>query len=388
MRVEIIDSEAALEASISKWLEFVESGVSGHRIHNDPRLIQIRLASDPTIQLRIVMIREGNKLLAIAPFYIRKSNFNIQFSIWRVPVGRARVLRLFGDSVIISEAANQQTCVRALSDFLLSNRKDIDYFEVHVLDPESPFWQEALAAWSALGAPKWRRIDMRNDLNHRVALAKDFGTFLTQFGKHTRKIFRQSARRLAERSAELEIFTGLEQVPELLRCMHEVYADAWQGKAMSQVADVSSNRLQYIQGIAMRGWLRSYVIRLAGQPVAFDHGYLHESTYYSMEAAYRQDARKLSPGTVLSLWSIEDLHQNSNVREIDLGPGDLPYKRVIGNVTIPIRSVCFSTRLRWQWALKLQISISWAYDRARATIVKIGLAEWIRRVIKKKAVPA
>jgi hypothetical protein len=388
LRVELIDSVPALEAALPRWIGLLESEVSGYSIHNDPRLILIRLASDPAIQLRILMVQQGNELVAVAPLFCRDSSFVIQLSIWKVPLSRARVLRLFGDAVVYSKLIDPLAFARSIADFLSSRRNDFDYLEVKALDPKSPFWNAALGFRDTFIGSRLRGIVVRDDVNHRVTLAESYEEFIARFSKKTGKNLRQSVRRLRERGAEIEVFLSPHDVPKLMCCMQEVYDDAWQAKALAGFADTSANRLEYIEGIAHRGWLRSYVIRLSGRAIAFDHGYLHESVYYSMEGAYRQDAAKLSPGTVLSLLMIEDLHLRGDVREIDFGPGDLPYKRVIGNIAIPIRTVCFVQKFRWRLAIGSQVLVSRAYSCIRDILVRSGAAERLRKVVKRKTGPA
>lgn len=381
---ELVESAQALEAVIPDWLAMVAQGVSGHTIHNDPRLILNRLRIDPSIRLRIVLVRSNQRLVAVVPFYIHDWDFRIQFSIWKIPVRKANVLRLFGDTAIWSSSTEVGVCVRGTAGFLCDRRQEFDYMEVRALDSKSEFWIAAFGEGCPFGLASVRPFVMREDVIHRVMIAHDFKDYVGQLGKKSWKSIRQSMRKLADRGAALEVYTSAKDVPALLQCMREIYGDAWQARAIQGVVSFGTDRMQYVEGVAEQGWLRSYVLRIDGRPVAFDHGYLHDGVYHNMEGAYRQDSKKWGPGTVLAVRLIEDLHQTGLARMIDYGAGDLPYKRTLGNCTVPIRTVCFAKDLRWSLTLRLQIITSIAYRYLRQGFSRLGVEDWIRRVIKKK----
>jgi hypothetical protein len=84
---------------------------------------------------------------------------------------------------------------------------------------------------------------------------------------------------------------------------------------------------------AERGWLRAYVLYIAGRPCAFWIGDLNRSTFGSDYLAYDAKFEKYSPGMCLMLKVIEGFCDGNRegVTEIDFATGYAQYKEVLSN---------------------------------------------------------
>lgn len=78
---------------------------------------------------------------------------------------------------------------------------------------------------------------------------------------------------------------------------------------------------------ANRGWLRAYVLYLAGKPCAFWNGVLYKRTFFTWTTGYDPDFSDSRPGMFLLRIMIEDLCREKAADEVDFGFGDAQYKR-------------------------------------------------------------
>lgn len=75
------------------------------------------------------------------------------------------------------------------------------------------------------------------------------------------------------------------------------------------------------------GRLRLGIARIDGQPVAAQMWTVEGETAFIHKLAHRQDARALSPGTVLTAALMRHVIDTDRVALVDFGTGDDPYKR-------------------------------------------------------------
>ena len=122
--------------------------------------------------------------------------------------------------------------------------------------------------------------------------------------------------------------------------------------------------------LAARGLLRSYLLRVAGEPCAFVIGYQWQSEFHYIRIAYDPKFAKLSPGTALLYLLLEELCAENRVALVSLGAGDFGYKAQFGNVHVEIGDVWLLRR-----TLRNRI-LRQAHGRFRDAVV--AAREWVR----------
>jgi len=78
---------------------------------------------------------------------------------------------------------------------------------------------------------------------------------------------------------------------------------------------------------AEQGWLRAYILYIAGKPCAFWNGVLYGRTFFTSTTGYDPDFRDCRPGTFLLQEMLQDLCSEEVADEVDFGFGDAQYKR-------------------------------------------------------------
>ena len=132
---------------------------------------------------------------------------------------------------------------------------------------------------------------------------------------------RNTAQRKA-RAAGLDIEIHRTFDPEAWAAYESVYAASWKPEEGSP---------SFLRALAEQegaaGRLRLGIARKDGAPLAAQLWLVEDGTAWIHKLAYREDAKALSPGTVLSMAMFRTALDEDRVGRIDYGTGDEPYKR-------------------------------------------------------------
>jgi hypothetical protein len=134
---------------------------------------------------------------------------------------------------------------------------------------------------------------------------------------------------------------------------------------------------------AQKGWLRIYILYLDEKPAAFWKGTLYGGCLQGDHVGYDQAWTKFSPGIVLFLNMIEDLHKEG-VNIVDLGFGDTQFKEYLGNLRCVESHVrIYAPTLRGILLNLLNLSFR-INDCARVLFQRTGCLEWARATRRKR----
>jgi hypothetical protein len=220
--------------------------------------------------------------------------------------GRGRALRCwyslrFG---LIGDLGTAQAIAKAL-------RKRLHQLEIFPLEDAQPLADAfRRAGWAIFVEPA--------TASWRIGTAgQDFDSYwATRPGK-----LRNTAQRKAKAAAlDIDIHRGFDA--EAWAAYEEVYAASWKPEEGSPA---------FLRALAeqegAKGKLRLGIARKEGVPLAAQLWLVEEGTAWIHKLAYREDARALSPGTVLSMAMFRHALDEDKVERIDYGTGDEPYKR-------------------------------------------------------------
>lgn len=87
-----------------------------------------------------------------------------------------------------------------------------------------------------------------------------------------------------------------------------------------------------VDQLADWGWLRSFVLLLGDEPVAYAHGYQGNGIYVYAQIGYSEDCASYSPGTILLYRLLEHFYSVSDRPLcVDFGEGEADYKQHLAN---------------------------------------------------------
>jgi Acetyltransferase (GNAT) domain len=87
---------------------------------------------------------------------------------------------------------------------------------------------------------------------------------------------------------------------------------------------------------ASRGWLRVFILYVAGKPAAYWNASAYQGTLWGDHIGFDPALSRYSPGMYLSLTVIGDLcdhRETHDIKQINFGPGDAEYKSILSNIS-------------------------------------------------------
>lgn len=204
-----------------------------------------------------------------------------------------------------------------------------------------------------------------------------------KFSSKTRSTFRRKQKKIG--ATRLVRITEAEQVADFLEAAHVVSQRTWQSAQLGLRIHNSDVEAQLFTFLATQNALRSYLLYVDDQPVAFLIGTQFQGHFSYEEVGYDRDFADRSPGLVLLLHVLDDLVKDNPPRRFDFGGGEADYKRLFATSTSESGSVWLvSPGWRSRFWLRY-LRVCRVADRlARSSINKLGLTTLMRQLIRGK----
>ncbi len=157
------------------------------------------------------------------------------------------------------------------------------------------------------------------------------GVYREMSGDHRKELRRMERKLLADYSGDIKVecLSEPRHLALMFRDLEEVAQGTYQRGLGAGFVDTSEMRKRF-EFEAERGWLRSYILYVAGKPSAFWVGTIYKDTFHSGFMGYDKCIQRYSPGSVLQIKVLEDLCK-VGVRQLDFGLGDAMYKQRFGS---------------------------------------------------------
>jgi len=383
--VTFIRSQEDLRDVLPAWEEFLTSPVCGSNLLNDPTHIDLLLAAEPDHSPHIILVSTQGRIRCIAPFLIRQTRFRLQFSLWTLAALPIRMLKLMGDQFVYSTEVDRQACFDAVFGALRQERHAFDLMFVHTLDCSGSLWKYCSAFRTKQSEYRMIMASPRMESVHQIKLPETHAAYLASLNPKTRQNLRRTTRKLAgSGETRMTKVTGPEQVPAFLQELDTVLANSWQAKTFGHQHRNTKPQLHYFEQLARCGWLRSYLLMHGDSAIAYELGFQYRNTYYGQDCGYDQHWKDWGPGSILMYMVIEDLFHDDRPDLLDFGLGDAPYKRSFGNHEHPAASFYIAPPNRWRRLVMVQQALNLAFLSGRTALVKTGLDNLVRRILKHK----
>jgi hypothetical protein len=154
-----------------------------------------------------------------------------------------------------------------------------------------------------------------------INLPSSFDGYLKSLRSTTRKKALQTIRAL-ERHGQyrLQVVQGASQIERFLSDGERVSRRTYQWAIGQRLQNDGHTRERY-RRLAAEGRLRCYILYMGAIPCAFARGELSGTLYHYETPGFDPSFAKLSPGTVLLMWVIRDLIENTECKLFDFGSG-------------------------------------------------------------------
>ena len=135
-------------------------------------------------------------------------------------------------------------------------------------------------------------------------------------------IARRTRRLMDGQGAVLSVTDGPDGLEQALAAYEQVYAASWK-----QPEPHPAFNPALIRACTPAGRVRLGVLALSGVPVAAQFWLVHDGWAGVQKLAHDEAYKHLAPGTVLTGLMVRRLIEQEQVRELDFGRGDDPYKQ-------------------------------------------------------------
>ena len=174
----------------------------------------------------------------------------------------------------------------------------------------------ATALETALRRAGWAVRREAHDRNHVLPVGgRDYATFLAGRPGPLRTTLRRRSGKVY-----IELYNTFQD--DIWQSYENIYSESWK----PEEGDPALLRA-FARAEGAAGRLRMGLAHVEGLPVAAQFWTVENGTAFIHKLAHREDARALSPGTVLSAALFEQAIDRDRVELIDFGTGDDPYKR-------------------------------------------------------------
>lgn len=229
------------------------------------------------------------------------------------------------------------------------------------------------------GMPYFRRF---------ILLPISFDEYLKNLSHGTRKQIRRAMRNLendTDLSASFQAYTLPEEIPTYLALAQTVSDKTYQKTLLGLGINNNTETHETLALAAEKGWLRSYILTCKHEPVAFQHGYLHNGTYYAEHTGYDPNWSDKSVGTIMQIYRIRDLIQ-LGVARLDFLYGDNEKKKSLSNFAREEQNFYIIPR-RFPISVIAQILriFNFTTKQLGDFMEKYGLKSKIRRFLRKRA---
>ena len=184
--------------------------------------------------------------------------------------------------------------------------------------------------------PRLCRDHLRTPLKHFAALlpgtVEEFYRGLSSGARWQIKAKQKKLLRDFAGDIEIRCFRNTAELEDLMRDVETVAKKTYQRGLGVGFSDGPKIREQF-RLKAERGWLRAYVLYIAGRPSAFWIGDINGTTFGSDYLGYDPEFERYSPGMCLMAKVIEGFCDGGRegISEVDFATGHAQYKEVLSN---------------------------------------------------------
>lgn len=291
---------------------------------------QAIVQSEQLENLFFYLVRDRGVLCGLVPVVIKE--WPLDCRLGEIHLFYAPLMRLciLGEGFILPEVPH------VLNQFIDLLAKDpslrFDAIWLETLPVESPYYQ-FLQSSDAVTIHFRRFMRQEKRLHHRIRLPPTFQDYMNSFsGRHRGNLLR-NPRKLANdtnKKVHIDLTTNSADVDRFITEAVKVSRKTYQWHLLQrglQDPDALKRRLHLA---AERGWLRSYLLKLDEEALAFMLGTQYNNRFEHVDIGYDYEFGKYRLGNILQILVMEDLFQRNPPRTFEFGI-HADYKAEFGN---------------------------------------------------------
>lgn len=236
--------------------------------------------------------------------------------------------------------------------------------------------------------PWWQmdRLPIKT-IHHQLRLPESMEAFYETKSKKHRANLRNYKRRVDAGkfgTATVRCYRNLSEIDELFAVTERIAKASYQRGLGVGFMNDASTRLQLSLG-ARKGWLRSYVLYLDSEPVAFQLGIQYRNGFFVRGKAYDPKFAHIRPGQYLFQYMLEEFTEEGAIELWDFGIGDAAYKRELSNTSWEeVSTVVFAPGIKGILLNCVYTSIRKIDAFGRGLVEGLGWADRLKKLWRRK----
>jgi CelD/BcsL family acetyltransferase involved in cellulose biosynthesis len=292
LSLDVIDSLDRLEAIEPEWRDLWQRDSAATPFEGPDWLLPWTRHVWGGGALRIVAVREGARLAALAPFFL----WGGQNQTIRMSFLGAGITDHLG---MIAEPASGIAAARLVFDYLAETRDEWHSCDLEELRGSSPLLRAELPpALAARQAP--------SSVCPVLPLPRSMDGLLDTLSPKFRKNLRQAETRLAREGAVFRTVAP-EGVEDAMRALFRLHAARWQERrepGMLAAESLQRFHLEAAARLARSGLLRLNTLRLDDQIIAVQYNLWRDGRLFYYLSGFDPGHARRSPGAALLAWTI------------------------------------------------------------------------------------
>lgn len=367
LRVEIVSDLAGAQALAAAWDELAaRTGCPGAL--SAWQLAWWRRLAPAGAQLRIAAVRDDERLVGLAPWYVEAERGRATYRLLAAPVTH-RVEPL-ADPVRRAEVG------AALARALAGADPAPDYVAFDGADAAGG-WQAAIAAgWP--GRAPWALTERASPAPVMDLQADGYEAWLNGKSKNFRQQARRFRRRLEEAGGRIRMARTPEELEAGVAAFVRLHHERWEERGGSSLhGDVGGMLLDAGQGLLASERLRLWVVELEERPIAVVVFLAAGDAALYWNGGFDEAAAEHKPALLAILAGVEDCFARGE-RRLDLGGGAQDYKLRLADRDAPLAWGGLVPRNRRYLRNRLALMPAQAGGVAREALQRLPAAQQAR----------
>lgn len=355
INIEVITDFTDFKKMKSPWNELEESSKSEDMVFLTHAWFDCWWQSySKNCNLFIIVAKDANKIVGIAPLMIRKILFR------GIPV---RLLSFIdnGNSAhnnFIIDSSNRYEILETIINYLMRKKYKWDILELKRIPPESENFQmlrKALSSNYILWAEK------EGTKAPYLKINSSWQCFSDNLSRKTKKTLRNVQNRL-ERQGDyyIHLITDFKEYERKKLHLYDIANNSWAQDIRNSLSS-PKNRLFFekLSEVAGRNkWLQVWMLYLNEDPIAFEYHLIYKGRLHGLRSSFKRSYSNLSPGAFLDYQIVKNIFSDEKISEYDMG-GNLDFykkrwtKDYRGHIAFDIFAEHFYSRLIYAYEYRL-----------------------------------
>lgn len=270
----------------------------------------------------VLVVRDGGQLLGICPLMTTQERFRI-FPVMKIAfIANDEAPRC---DLICPDRLDE--VVAAIVEYLKTKQSRWDVIHLQRVPKASP----TMAAFSdAFKQAGFRPFLRKSWTSPYLAISEDWATFYKATTQRFKKRMRNNLNRIKNAdSYTVDHITDSGDLPELIDEIFSVGQQCWKAELGRAISSSPNNR-EFFAGLAAvarkNGWLSLWLLRVDGQPVAFEYHLRYKRVVHALRSEFDQRFAEYSPGAVLDVQAVKSIFDDG-MSLYDLGGSADEYKK-------------------------------------------------------------